>query len=95
MEASVEKKISECYKISENDVEIADTKEWAVARRAIDVAIFKAGQGESAGKIEKAKERGLETGKVLGRKEVVEWMMENYPEVCDNHLQAKLKEWEL
>ena len=35
----------------------------------------------------------LEEAKKAGIKEVVEWMMENYPEVCDNHLEAKLKEW--
>ena len=28
-----------------------------------------------------------------GIKEVVDWMMENYPEVCDSHLEAKLKDW--
>jgi len=28
-----------------------------------------------------------------GIREVVEWMMGNYPEICDFHLTAQLKKW--
>ena len=47
----MDKRITECYHISENDAKLAEKKgtsqEWAVVRRLVDRAIYKAGYKQS------------------------------------------------
>lgn len=54
---------------------------------------FKLGEQEGWEKREKLAIQSIIEARLNGIREVVEWMMENYPEVCDYHLSTKLKEW--
>lgn len=67
----------------------------AVAKAQAEIS-FKAGAGEK----EKAKERALEAGKVLGRREVVEWIEQDcgydgshWRHIVDAEWQAQKKKW--
>lgn len=104
----IEELITECYNIPENDAKLAKggtTNEWAIARKAIDEAIFKAGIEEGA---RLTVDDTLDVGKQLGRVEVVEWLKEENDknsQVLDGSFiiakmnaerwQAKLKEWNI
>lgn len=112
----IAKIISVCYKIPENKVDVGtvhveNITEWIKARKAVDVAIFRAGYDKRESEFVYNPDyldfqKGVKTGRELGIREVVEYksesMMEYHDKYCEEDKvvilvipQAKLKEWSI